>query len=247
MEATRIDRRNLITAGAALSMAAAVSPSVVSAQSKLAAVGYTPQPIPLPFDPKTIAGLSEKLLISHHDNNYGGAVKRLGAISGEMAALDPATAPGFRLNGLKREELIAWNSMILHELYFAGLGAPNRPGNALSAAIERDFGSDAHWRAEFAALGKALAGGSGWVLLTYSQRDKRLVNQWAADHSMTLAGATPILALDMYEHAYAIDYGAKAGAYVDAFMRTVNWSSADKRPYRASALRQSNAFMCAST
>lgn len=67
------------------------------------------------------------------------------------------------------------------------------------------------------------------MLLTYSHRDKRLVNQWAADHTMTLAGSTPLLALDMYEHAYAMDYGAKAAAYVDAFMATVNWTSADGR------------------
>jgi len=78
-------------------------------------------------------------------------------------------------------------------------------------------------------MGKALGGGSGWVLLTYSHRDNRLVNQWAADHTMTLAGSTPILALDMYEHAYAMDYGAKAAAYVDAFMATTNWTSADAR------------------
>jgi superoxide dismutase, Fe-Mn family len=156
-------------------------------------------------------------------------------ISGQVAALDPATAPGFALNGLKREELIAWNSMILHELDFSGLGAPTRPGRALASAIERDFGSDARWHAEFAAMGKALGGGSGWVLLTYSHRDNRLVNQWTADHTMTLAGATPILALDMYEHAYAIDYGAKAAAYVDAFMGTVNWTSADSRFPKATA------------
>lgn len=230
MDEIHIDRRNLIAAGAALSMAAAALPSAVGAQTAgSGATAYAPQPMPLPFDPKGITGLSEKLLTSHHDNNYVGAVKRLGAISGQIAALDPATAPVFTLNGLKREELIAWNSMILHELYFAGLGAPTRPGKALAGAIEHDFGSDARWRAEFAAMGKALGGGSGWVLLTYSHRDKRLVNQWAADHTMTLAGATPLLALDMYEHAYAMDYGAKAAAYVDAFLATVNWTSADTR------------------
>lgn len=215
------DRRQVL-AGAALVGALAAAPTLAQAK---AAPGLTPQP--LPFDPKTITGLSEKLLVSHHDNNYAGAVKRLGAIDAQLAALDPATAPVFQLNGLKREELIAWNSMILHELYFAGLGAPTRPGAGLASAIERDFGSDARWRAEFAAMGKALGGGSGWVLLTWSARDKRLVNTWAADHTMTLAGGTPLLALDMYEHAYAIDYGAKAGAYVDAFMATLNWSHAD--------------------
>lgn len=223
-----LSRRGLLAAAGVVATAAGAAGSPAQAQS---APVFTPQP--LPFDPKTVPGLSEKLLTSHHDNNYAGAVKRLGAIQGDLARLDPATAPGFQLNGLKREELIAWNSMILHELYFAGLGAPGRPGARLAQAIERDFGSDARWRAEFAGLGKALGGGSGWVLLTWSHRDRRLMNQWAADHTMTLAGGTPILALDMYEHAYAMDYGAKAGAYVDAFMGAVNWTHADAQFARA--------------
>jgi Fe-Mn family superoxide dismutase len=84
-------------------------------------------------------------------------------------------------------------------------------------------------------MGKALGGGSGWVVLTYSSRDKWLFNQWAADHAMALAGGTPILVLDMFEHAYAIDYGAKAAAYVDAFMGTINWTSADGRFSKATA------------
>jgi Fe-Mn family superoxide dismutase len=188
----------------------------------------------LPFDPKTITGFSEKLLVSHHDNNYVGAVKRLGAITTQFASLDPATAPNFTINGLKREELIAWNSMILHEIYFSCFGIPSRPGAKLAAAIERDFGSMARWSAEFTGMGKALAGGSGWVVLTYSHRDNRLVNQWANDHAMSMAGASPILVLDMFEHAYAMDFGAKAAAYVDAFMAMVNWTAADVRFVKAS-------------
>ena len=74
-------------------------------------------------------------------------------------------------------------------------------------------------------MGKALGGGSGWVLLTYSHRDKKLVNQWALASSCCLAGATPILALDMYEHSYHIDYGARAVIYVDAFMESINWEN----------------------
>ena len=220
--------RRLVLGGAALIAAASTGASSQPA-SQIFAMGRTfaPKPAPMPFDPKAVTGLSEKLLVSHYDNNYSGAVKRLGAISAQFAGLDPATAPGFLINGLKREELIAWNSMILHELYFAGLGAPKPAGAALAAAIERDFGSDARWRNEFIGMGKALGGGSGWVLLTWSHRDRRLVNQWAADHTMTLAGSTPILALDMYEHAYAIDYGAKAAAYVDAVVAGLNWSAAD--------------------
>jgi Fe-Mn family superoxide dismutase len=173
--------------------------------------------------------------VSHHDNNYVGAVTRLGAITKQLGALDPATAPGFQLNGLKREELLAWNSMILHEVYFNGLGAPNRPGAALAKAIERDFGSDARWRAEFSAYGKALGGGSGWVVLVYSHHEHRLMHHWAADHTMALAWSSPLLALDMYEHAYAMDYGARAAGYVDAFMATINWGFADGLYARASA------------
>ncbi|WP_220272255.1 superoxide dismutase [Sphingorhabdus pulchriflava] len=238
-----IDRRDLLGASALLTAGAAMLGSTGAAAQAAIATGpapangpaFAPQPLPLPFDPKAIAGLSEKLLVSHHDNNYVGAVKRLATIENQLAALDPATAPNFTLNGLKREELIAWNSMILHEVYFAGLGAPTRPGGALASAIEHSFGSEARWRSEFVGMGKALGGGSGWVVLNYSSRDRRLVNQWAADHTMTLAGATPILVLDMYEHAYAIDYGAKAAAYVDAYMGSVNWTSADTRFAKASA------------
>jgi Fe-Mn family superoxide dismutase len=228
MSEPSIDRRALmgvaVLAGAAVAGAATTEPAPAAA--------FTPKA--LPFDPTKIAGLSDKLLISHHDNNYVGAVKRLGSIEAAIAGLDPATAPGFALNGLKREELIAWNSMILHELYFAGLGAPSQPGAKLAAALERDFGSVGKWAAQFSAMGKALGGGSGWVLLAWSHRDGKLTNQWAADHTMTLAASTPLLALDMYEHAYAMDYGAKAGAYVDAYMKVINWSSADALFARAS-------------
>src|SRR3546814_10572970 len=95
------------------------------------------------------------------------------------------------------------------------------------------FGSVDRWRAEFTAMGKALGGGSGWVLLTHSPRDNRLINQWASDHAHTLAGATPILALDMYEHSYHMDYGAKAGAYVDAFMQNIHWPKVAQRYARS--------------
>jgi Fe-Mn family superoxide dismutase len=179
---------------------------------------------PLACDPARLAGLSEKLVISHYENNYGGAVKRLNAIVEQLQAIDFAQAPVFAVNGLKREELIATNSMILHELYFACLGASDMP-KPLEEALLGDFGSIERWRAEFTAMGKAQGGGSGWVLLVQSGRDGRLVNQWAADHTCHLAGGTPVLALDMYEHSYHIDYGARAAAYVDAFMNNINWSA----------------------
>ena len=98
----------------------------------------------------------------------------------------------------------------------------------LTDAIARDFGSVERWRAEFAAMGKAEGGGSGWVILSYSPRDKRLVNQWAADHTTTLAGGRPVLVLDMYEHAYHMDYGATAAKYVDTYMEAIGWNNALK-------------------
>jgi Fe-Mn family superoxide dismutase len=178
---------------------------------------------PLACDPTRIKGMSERLIVSHYENNYGGAVNRLNAIAAQLAGLDFTTAPGFVINGLKREELIATNSMILHEIYFASLGEESRPEGELRDALSRDFGDVDRWRSEFAAMGKAQGGGSGWVLLTCSPRDGKLVNQWAMDHTTTLAGGRPILALDMYEHSYHLDYGARAAAYVDAFMVAINW------------------------
>jgi len=182
---------------------------------------------PLSCNPAGLNGLSEKLIVSHWENNYGGAVKRLNAIEQKLAELQWASAPVFEINGLKREEMIASGSMILHEVYFDSLGgAGGDPGSALKAAIERDFGSLDTWRAEFIAMGKAQGGGSGWTLLTWSPRRARLVNAWAADHAHNLAGATPLIALDMYEHSYHMDFGAKAGAYVDAFMQNLSWTAA---------------------
>ena len=84
----------------------------------------------MPFDPKSITGISEKVLVSHYENNYVGAVKRLNAIGTQLVELDFAKAPNFVINGLKREELIASNSMILHEIYFDGLGGASKPSGA---------------------------------------------------------------------------------------------------------------------
>lgn len=180
----------------------------------------------LTLDPTALPGLSETLLRSHHQNNYSGAVKRLNAIRAQLAALNPAEAPGFTLNGLKREELIATNSMLLHELYFGSLGGDGATlPPPMTLALDASFGSVERWREEFMAMGRALGGGSGWVLLTFQPREGTLVNQWCADHTHSLAGGVPLLALDMYEHAYHIDYGAAAGRYVEAFMRHIDWAA----------------------
>lgn len=189
---------------------------------------------PLACDPARLSGLSEKLIVSHYENNYGGAVKRLNQIVEHLGKVDFAKAPGFVINGLKREELIAMNSMILHEIYFAGLGATGQP-RAVSDALAHDFGGAEQWHAQFSAMGKAQGGGSGWVLLSYSPRGGRLVNQWAVDHTTTIGDGVVVLALDMYEHSYHIDYGAKAAAYVDAYMENINWQNVAERIQRAVA------------
>jgi Fe-Mn family superoxide dismutase len=185
--------------------------------------------MPLPFKPPRLDGLSERLLASHYENNYGGAVRRLNAIERRLDELDWSSAPVFDLNGLKREELVAANSAILHEIYFDGLGGTGDAAGDLAAALERDFGSVSGWRARFTACAKAQAGGSGWTLLAWSERHRRLMIQWAADHTNCLAGSVPILALDMYEHAYHLDFGAKAGAYVDAVMKNIHWERVGAR------------------
>jgi Fe-Mn family superoxide dismutase len=148
----------------------------------------------LPFDPASLAGLSEKLLRSHHANNHSGADRRLYALRARLAQTPFGSAPGFELNGLKREELIATNSMLLHELYFASLAGGGRPIDPpMGLALAASFGSVERWRDEFVACAKALAGGSGWMLLVFQPREGSLVNQWAADHTHAVAGGLPAL------------------------------------------------------
>ena len=180
---------------------------------------------PIHCRPWTVSYLSVKLIESHYENNYGGALRRLNAINEQLACLDWPNTAAHVINGLKREELIALNSTLLHELYFASMGGDGQPAEAMSAVLARDFGSLLRWKDEFIAMGNALSGGSGWVVLTYLPRDCRLMNQYASEHSQAVAGGVPILALDMYEHAYHMDYGANARAYVDTFMRNIDWKA----------------------
>src|SRR6201988_4170008 len=152
-----------LVAAAASTAALAASPAFAQSNQPSGARTMPYQAKPLSIDPKSINGISEKVLVSHYQNNYVGAVKRLNAIGMQLADLDFAKAPNFVVNGLKREELIATNSMILHEIYFDGLGGGGTPKNPLIDAITRDFGGLDRWRAEFSAMGKAQGGGSGWV------------------------------------------------------------------------------------
>jgi superoxide dismutase, Fe-Mn family len=185
---------------------------------------------PLYCRPWTLNGITPHLIESHYENDYGSALNRLNVIADELDKLDLATTPAHVVSRLKRDEAAALNSTLLHELYFASLGGDGRAVPAeLAEAIVRDFGSVLRWRQEYIALAESLAGGSGWVLLTYVPRDERLINQSATDHSQSISGGIPILAIDMYEHAYHLDFGANATAYVAAFVRNIDWDAVQTR------------------
>ena len=222
-----ISRRAALGAGAGLLVGAMTLPA--SAQQIAAATTPKFRVQPLSFNPEKISSLSAKAIASHHGEHYAAAVNRLNALSEQLAKLVFAATPAATISELKRDEHSVYNSTILHELYFESLGeAPTRPSGVFAEALARDFGSLDRWKAEFAATGKALGGGSGWVILAYAPRDKRLFTHWAADHSMAPAGGVPLLALDMYEHAYQMDYGADAGKYVDNFMQAIRWTTPER-------------------
>jgi superoxide dismutase, Fe-Mn family len=185
---------------------------------------------PLFCRPWTLNGMSPRLIESHYENNYGAALTRLNAVTRDLETLDLKTTPAPVVSRLNREQAALLNSTLLHELYFASLGGDGRtPPETIASALSRDFGSVDRWRSQFVALAEGLAGDSGWILLTYVPRDGRLMNQTAADHMESIAGGIPILALDMYEHAYHIEYGANATAYVAAFMRNIHWQAVEAR------------------
>jgi superoxide dismutase, Fe-Mn family len=185
-------------------------------------------PKPLPFDPKELSGLSEKLLVSHHENNYAGAVKRLNAIESQIAALPREAAP-FQMGSLKREALIAANSMRLHELYFANMGGKGMADGRFAALAGAQFGSLEAWEHDFRLTGLSLAGGSGWVIATYDAEQSALHNVWAWDHLHGVAGGVPLLVMDMYEHSYHLDYGTNAKSYIDAFFANIRSDEVDRR------------------
>ena len=185
---------------------------------------------PLPFDPAKLKGISEKLIRSHHENNYSGAVRALNAVEQRLAAmLADKDLPAYVYGDLKREELVRTGSLVLHEIYFANLGGDGKAAGDILEAIKKAFGGYEQWEAEFKRTGNALGGGSGWVILAFNFHTGELHNYWAWDHMHNAPFSRPLLALDMYEHAYHMDYGAAAAKYVDAFMQNVNWEEVNRR------------------
>ena len=183
---------------------------------------------PLKFDPKTLKGISENVIVSHHDNNYAGAVKKLRLIQKQIAVL-PTSAHPIEYGALKKEELIALNSKLLHELYFDNLGGTGTLNSSITNILTQSYGSVEAWKADFVKTAKSLSGGSGWVILSYIKGNNLLINQIAGDHSDSVATGIPLLVMDMYEHSYHMDYGTKASQYIDAFMSNVDWEEVTKR------------------
>lgn len=249
MNRTPLSRRNVLatitTGGAGLALASLVGkdtekvnassekinkPQVVSTGEMLQAFRGQHQPKPLPFDPSKLKGLSDKLIKSHWENNYGGAVKALNAVEQRLSAmLNDKDLPPYIYGDLKREELVRTGSVVLHEQYFSNLGGDGKVGGKIRDLLMRWFGSYEQWEAEFKRTANALSGGSGWAILAYNFHTQEVHNYWAWDHMHNAPMSHPLLVLDMYEHAYHMDYGAAAAKYVDAFLQNVNWEEVNRR------------------
>jgi superoxide dismutase, Fe-Mn family len=242
-----ITRREAIETLAVLGSAALVSMGrVANAQQPgekpiaAQATGVAPgkhAPVPLPFDPKKLGGLSEKLLVSHHDNNYAGAVKNLNAVEEELTKVTKET-PGFIVGGLKERELTFTNSMILHELYFGNLGGDGKPAGSVQEALAAAYGGFPRFEELFRATALSLAGGSGWAIVDFNFQSGDLRTYGSGNHTQSVAFGAPLLVLDMYEHSYHIDYGSAAAKYVDAFWANIQWAEVDQRYARAQKAAQ---------
>ena len=194
------------------------------------AFDYQHSPVALPFAAKALNGMSEKLIQSHWQNNYCGAVTALNTVRGRLKqALSDANTPAYLYNGLKREQLVRTGSVVLHELYFASLGGDGKASADLRTKIAVSFGSFDAWESEFRKIGQGLGGGSGWVVLGFNEKVRLLENYWMADHATAPADTKPILVMDMYEHAYQMDFGAAAAKYIDVFFVNINWDAVTQR------------------
>ena len=232
-----LTRRSAIGAAslgaAGLALAATGAAAAEGAPALVPAFAGNHQPKPLKFDPAKLTGLSEKLIASHWQNNYQGSVKGLNTVEQKLAAaMADKDFPPLIYSGLKREELHRTGSVVLHESYFDGLGGDGKPAGEVAQALAAAFGSIEAWQAEFHRTAMSLSGGSGWAILTYNRHTQSLHNYWAWDHMHGAVTGAPLIALDMYEHSYHMDYGTAAAKYVDAVLANLDWETIDGR-YRA--------------
>lgn len=222
------DRRTFLQTAAVATVAVTAASSLAAQQtteaSASAAPAFTSQTElkPLSFDPARLNGLSERLIRSHWENNYGGSVRALAAVKQQLLNL-PSDAPAYIYNDLKREHLLRTGSVVLHEYYFDNLGGNGQAGATERQRIAESFGTFDAWETEFRRIAAGLGGGSGWVVLGYNTHLKQFENYWMADHAHSPAATTPLLVLDMYEHSYHMDFGAAAAQYIDAFFKNIQW------------------------
>lgn len=210
--------------GVSSAVAAATDTSKGTAMTILPAFQTTDTLKPLPFDPAKLNGLSERMIRSHWENNYGGSVKALAVVKKRLAdAMNDKDLPAYVYNDLKREHLLRTGSVVFHEYYFGNLGGDGKAGAEQRQVIGQAFGSFDAWEAEFRRIAAGLGGGSGWVVLGLNMHTRQLENYWMADHAHGPAATVPVLVMDMYEHSYQMDYGAAAAKYIDAFFQNVNW------------------------
>ncbi|MFO0629803.1 MAG: Fe-Mn family superoxide dismutase [Polyangiales bacterium] len=184
--------------------------------------------LPLPFAAGSLAGISERMITSHHENNYGGAVRNLTRAEQELDAL-PRDAPGFVVAALHERVLTFRNSTSLHEMYFGNLGGDGRRPAAVNAMLADAYGSDGAWEQRTRAAAMGLGGGSGWVVLAMELDTRGLRTFAVSHHTQSLSGSVPLLVLDLYEHSYQMDFGAAVARYVDAFFANVRWDEVHRR------------------
>lgn len=192
---------------------------------------------PKPLKPAVAQGMQglSRRQIEEHYTLYQGYVNKVNEIRQKLETADRAAANQTYsdIRALKVELSFALNGVKLHELYFDNLGGQGSKatGRALQL-IERDFGTYEKWEADFRASG-ILA--RGWVVMAYDE-DGKLYNYIADAHnSYGIWGATPILIMDTYEHAYIIDYGVRRPPYIDAFMKNIDWNEVNRRLEKAGA------------
>jgi Fe-Mn family superoxide dismutase len=175
-------------------------------------------------------GLSDTLL-KNHFTLYQGYVTNTNKLMDTLAQMlkdGKVGTPEF--SELKRRFGWEFNGMRLHEYYFENLGGKgglDKTGK-LFKKISEDFGSYEAWEKEFKAVGTMR--GIGWTILYQDNLSGNLINFWINEHDVGHpAGCTPILILDVFEHAFMIDYGLKRADYVEAFFKNINWKAAEKR------------------
>ena len=178
----------------------------------------------------TMNGISKEEVDQHYGILYKGYVAKLNEIRGKLGTVDYAAANQSYsdLRAMKTEETFCLNGSLLHEWYFDNLGGKGGEAHGrIRELIDRDFGSYAKWETEFKATGLAVR---GWVVLAYELDGGKLHNFGQDAHNVGVPwGAYPLLILDVYEHAYGIDYGVKRAPYIDAFMRNIDWDNVNRR------------------